>query len=130
MVDYHDADAADQIRALPPQVDRIVEVALRANLELDLALAGPGTTIVTYAASAQNPTLPVRRCMAANVSLRFVLLYGVPDEALRIAAREVTRALRQGALTELPVHRFGLDEIVAAHETVESGVTGKVLVTP
>jgi hypothetical protein len=28
-----------------------------------------------------------------------------------------------------PVHRFGLDDIVAAHEAVERGITGKVLVT-
>jgi hypothetical protein len=28
----------------------------------------------------------------------------------------------------LPVHRFGLDDIVAAHEAVERGFTGKVLV--
>jgi hypothetical protein len=28
-----------------------------------------------------------------------------------------------------PVHRFGLDDIAAAHEAVERGITGKVLVT-
>lgn len=128
VVNYHDADAADQIRAAAPRVDRVVEVALGPNLELDLALAGPTTTIVTYAAGAQDPTLPVRACMSANVTLRFMLLYNVEPDALQTAAREVTVALSEEALTELPVHRFGLDDIVAAHEAVESGVTGKVLV--
>ena len=33
-------------------MDRVVEVALGANLELDLALAGAGTIVVTYAAEA------------------------------------------------------------------------------
>jgi hypothetical protein len=28
------------------------------------------------------------------------------------------------------VHRFALDEIAAAHEAAESGVVGKVIVTP
>jgi hypothetical protein len=28
------------------------------------------------------------------------------------------------------VHRFALDDIVAAHEAAESGAVGKVIVTP
>lgn len=127
VVNYRDSDAIDQLRASTPQVDRIIEVALAANLELDLALSGPQTTIVTYAAQA-DPILPIRSCMAANVTLRFVLLYGVPAEALGTAYHQITMALLEGALTELPAHRFGLDEIIKAHEAVESGVTGKVLV--
>jgi NADPH:quinone reductase len=99
-----------------------------ANLPLDLALAGSGTTVVSYASSGADPTLPVRACMAANVTLRFVLLYGVPAEALRVAVDKITAALGDGAPSELPVHRFTLDDIVQAHEAVESGVTGKVLV--
>jgi len=103
-------------------------VNLAANLDLDLSLAGPGTTVVTYAATAQDPVLPVRACMSANVALRFVLLYGVRREALRRAAAEVTAAVAAGALTELPAHRFGLDQVAAAQEAVEAGAVGKVLV--
>jgi NADPH:quinone reductase len=131
VVNYLLAEAADQIRAFAPDgVDRIVEVALGANLQLDLRLAHAGTTIVTYAAEAQNPELPVRACMSANVTLQFLLLYGIPAPLLDQAAADVSAALADGALTELPVHRFGLDEIVAAHHAAESGVTGKVLVIP
>jgi NADPH2:quinone reductase len=131
VVNYLLAEAADQIRAFAPDgVDRIVEVALGANLELDLRLAHAGTTIVTYAAEAQNPELPVRACMSANVTLQFLLLYGIPAPLLDQAAADVSAALADGALTELPVHRFGLDEIVAAHHAAEGGVTGKVLVIP
>jgi hypothetical protein len=39
-----------------------------------------------------------------------------------------SKAWRWDALSELPVHRFALGDIVQAHEAVESGVTGKVLV--
>jgi NADPH:quinone reductase len=39
-------------------------------------------------------------------------------------------ALAAGALTELPVRRFPLSEIAGAHEAVEAGVTGKVIVSP
>jgi NADPH2:quinone reductase len=129
VVNYRSADAAGQIRTLG-LVDRVVEVALGANLELDLAVTGPHGTIVTYAAEPVNPELPVRACMTANLTLKFALLYGVPMTALDQAAADITAALTAGELTELPVHTFPLDEIAAAHQAAESGVVGKVIVTP
>jgi len=130
VVNYRDPGAADQIRAAAGQADRIIEVALGANLALDLAVARPGSVIVTYAAEPEDPVLPVRACMTANLMLRFILLYGVPREALRRAVADISAALAEGALTELPVHRFGLSDVVAAHEAAEAGPLGKVLVTP
>jgi NADPH:quinone reductase len=130
VVNYRDPDATDQIKAVAGQVDRVVEVALGANLGLDLALAHPGTVIVTYAAEPADPVLPVRACMTANVVLRFILLYGVPAAALDHAAADVSAALADGVLTELPGQRFALSDIVKAHEAAEAGPVGKVFVTP
>jgi NADPH2:quinone reductase len=130
IVNYRDKDAIEQVKAFAPVVDRVVEVALGANLDLDLAVTGPATVVVTYAAEAENPVLPVRACMTANVTLRFILLYGVPDAALGQAAADITAAVTAGALTELPAHRFPLSEIAAAHEAAEGGAVGKVIVTP
>src|SRR5437588_4611120 len=53
VVNYRSPDAADQIKTLGP-VDRVVEVALGANLELDLAVTRPHGTVVTYAAEPVN----------------------------------------------------------------------------
>jgi NADPH2:quinone reductase len=130
VVNYRDEDAAGQIKAFAPTVDRVTEVALGANLALDLAVAGPSTVVVAYAADGPDPVLPVRACMTANVTLRFVLLYGVPGQALDTAAADITAAVSAGALTELPARSFPLDEIAAAHEAAESGAVGKVIVTP
>jgi NADPH2:quinone reductase len=130
VVSYRDADAAGQIRAAVGRTDRVIEVALGANLALDLAVAKPGSTIVTYAAEPSDPLLPVRACMTANVVLRFILLYGLPTEALDRAAADISAALAEGALTELPFRRFGLSDIVAAHETAETGPLGKVFAIP
>ncbi len=130
VVNYHDDDAAEQIRSLAGPADRVIEVALGANLKLDLAVLAPHGQIVTYAAEAADPQLPVRACMSANLGLRFVLLYGVPLPEMTAAARGITAALADGALTGLPVTRFGLDDIAAAHEASESGAVGKVLVLP
>ncbi len=128
VVNYRDADAADQLRAFAPQMDRIVELAIGANLDLDLAVSGPETYIVDYAAEATDPVLPVRRCMNANVTIRFILLYGVSAEAIDHAVSDISRAVAAGALSELPVTRFPLDQVASAHNAVESGTVGKVLV--
>jgi NADPH2:quinone reductase len=130
VVNYRDPGAAGQIREFAPAVDRVIEVALGANLALDLAVSGPETVVVTYAADGADPVLPVRACMTANVTLRFLLLYGVPGPALDAAVTDITAALEAGALTPLPAHRFGLEEAAAAHEAAERGVTGKVLIIP
>jgi NADPH:quinone reductase len=134
VVNYREPGAAEQISSFagPGGVDHVVEVALGANLQLDLAVVRrPDARIVTYAAEAADPVLPVRACMTANVVLRFVLLHGVPPEALSQAARDISAVLADGALTELPVIRYPLDEIAAAHEAVEGGaVVGKVLIVP
>jgi NADPH:quinone reductase len=132
VVNYREPGAADEIRSFAGEagVDRVVEVALGANLTLDLAAIGTDARIVCYAAEATDPALPVRACMNANVVLRFVLLYGVPREALAQAAREITAAVAAGALTELPVIRFPLERTAAAQDAVEAGAVGKVLVIP
>jgi len=129
VVNYRSPDAADQIKAFGP-VDRIIEVALGANLQIDLAVVRPHATIVTYAADGHDPVLPLRACMTANLTLKFALLYGVPMAALEQAAADITAALAAGELTGLPVHKFPLADIAAAHEAAESGVFGKVIVVP
>jgi NADPH:quinone reductase len=132
VVNYREPGAEDQIRAFTADagVDHVVEVALGANLKLDLAVIANDARIACYAAEPVDPALPVRACMNANVVFRFVLLYTVPREALARAARDVTAAVAAGALTELPVTRFPLDQIAAAQDAVQAGALGKVLVIP
>jgi len=127
VVNYRETDAADKLRAFAPTMDRIVELALGANLELDLAVCGSSTNIVDYAAEPTDPVLPVRKCMNANVTIRFVLLYTVPADVMDQAVTDISAALAAGALTELPVTRFPLDEVAAAQDAVEAGAVGKVV---
>jgi NADPH:quinone reductase len=127
VVNYRDADAAGQLRAFAPQMDRIVELALGTNLDLDLAVSGPQTHIVDYAAESDDPVLPVRKCMNANVTIRFVLLYNFPAEALDQAAAGIDEALAADALTALQVTRFPLAEVARAQDAVEAGAVGKVV---
>ena len=127
VVNYRQPGAADRIREWSPGVHRIVEVALGSNLEMDLEVAAEHAVISAYAASV-DPTLPVRALMTRNLTLRFVLLYGVPRAVLVQAAEDVTAAAAEGRLTELPVRSFPLAEAAAAHDAVEGGFPGKVLI--
>ena len=129
VVNYRDDDAADQIRAAAPDgVSRIVELALGPNLELDLAVIAPHGVIATYAADAATASVPVRALMTPNLTLRFVLVYTIGRAALRSAVDGVCEALAVGALTTLPMHRFPLSDTAGAHDAVESGAVGKVVI--
>jgi len=129
VVNYRDENAAEQIwTAAPDGVRRIVELALGPNLSLDLAVIAPHGVISTYAADVAEATVPVRALMTPNVTLRFVLVYTLTAEQLRAAVDGVSDALAVGALTTLPVHRFVLEQTAAAHDAVEGGAVGKVLI--
>ncbi len=63
VVDYRAEDAASAVRAAAPDgVDRIVEVALGANLELDLRVLAQNGTVVTYAQTGPDPAIRRSRC--------------------------------------------------------------------
>jgi NADPH:quinone reductase-like Zn-dependent oxidoreductase len=69
VVDYRAEDAASAVRAAAPDgVDRIVEVALGANL--DLRVLAQNGTVVTYAQTGPDPAIPIRRLMRRNLTLR------------------------------------------------------------
>jgi NADPH2:quinone reductase len=129
VVNYRDTDAAQQIMsAAPGGVDRIVEVALGENMELDAAVLAPHGTIVSYAKTPRDPELDVIKHMMGNHTLRFMMLYDAGDEAIASGVAAITDCLERGVLTELPAHRFGLSDIAAAHEACEARVVGKVLI--
>ncbi len=131
VVNYHDPDSVKKLQAFSTSMDRIVEVALGANLEQDLAVAGPRTIISVYATESQgDPVLPTGRLMALNAMLRYVLLYGVSEVELADSVNWVQSALEAGALTPLPLHRYSLEDVARAHDAVEEQAVGKVLVLP
>ncbi len=130
VVNYRQPGAAEAVRQFAGRVERVVEVAVGANLDLDLAVCGPGSVVVVYASEAADPALPTRRLMTANLTLHYVLLYGVPAPELAEAVAWVSRALADGALSALPLHRYPLAEVAAAQDAVQQGAIGKVLVLP
>jgi NADPH2:quinone reductase len=135
-VDYRAADAAEQVRAFAPRgVDLIVELAPAANVALDHAVVATGAAIAVYAneKAAADVTIPVRPMMVANLRYQFVLVYTVPELAKAQAVADVSVAVAEGAIqvgeeAGLPLHRFSLADTAAAHDAVENGAIGKVLI--
>jgi NADPH2:quinone reductase len=130
VVNYRREDAAEAIRsAAPAGIDRVVEVSPSTNLPLDLAVVGANATIASYATDGgPEAAIPVSALMTANTTLRFVLVYTIPADALHKAVTEVSRALAEEALTPLPIHRYPLDKAADAHDAVEQGAVGKVVI--
>jgi NADPH2:quinone reductase len=135
VINYREGDPAAEIRKLASDgVDIVAEVALGANLTLDLAVLRTRGTIATYANDGGRPAeLNVQRNMVLNARLQFLVLYTAGPQARVAAVDDVTTALRDGALPVgeahgLPLLRFPLDRTADAHRAVENGAVGKVLV--
>jgi NADPH:quinone reductase len=128
VVNYRADDVAAAVREWAPDgVARIVDVDVGHNIDVDAQVLAPGGAIVSYATPREPVALP-RALMVLNASVECVLVYTIPDEAKRAAAAAITAALEDETLTTLPLHRFPLAEIAAAHDAVASGAVGKVLV--
>lgn len=136
VVNYTDQDTAQAIGALAPRgVDIVVEVNVIANAELDVKITGRNATIASYADApgATSVSIPVRPSMSKNLRWQFILTYTVAPAAKAAAVRAVSAAaadgaLRVGAEHGLPITRFPLSETAAAHDAVENGAVGKVLI--
>ncbi|MGR6918919.1 NADPH:quinone reductase [[Actinomadura] parvosata] len=135
VINYRAGDPAAEIRAIAPHgVDLVAEVALGANLALDLAVLRARGTIATYANDGGRPVeLDVLRNMVLNTRLQFLVLYTAGPQVIAAAVEDVSAALADGALPVgeehgLPLTRFPLARTADAHRAVEAGTVGKVLV--
>ncbi|HVL60586.1 MAG TPA: NADPH:quinone reductase [Microbacterium sp.] len=135
VVDYRADDATKAIRAIAPDgVDQVVEVSPARNAVLNASvLANHGTVAVYATDGGSEMMLDVRRHFSLNVRYQFLLLYTVGQEALATAAEDIGLAVIDGALTVgdaagLPLSRFPLERTADAHDAVEAGTVGKVLI--
>ncbi len=134
VVDYVHGDAEAEILAVAPGgVDLVVEVAPAPNRALDLAVTRVHGTIAVYANNGgAELVLPLRETFSRNLRYQFIILYTL-DKAMRsLAITDVSAALADGALrvgedAGLPLHHHRLEDVAAAHDAVEAGAVGKVL---
>jgi NADPH2:quinone reductase len=127
-----DADRDDLVEAIlavaPGGVHRIAEVDFGAHIALDAQVVAVGATVSSFATSIDQPPIPYWTLGFADTCLR---LLGSDDFAPQVkadAAAELTDALVEGALQSRIALRVPLESIAEAHERVEAGAGGRVVV--
>jgi NADPH2:quinone reductase len=135
VVNYRSEDSVQAIRAAAPDgVDIVVEVAPAQNAALNTAVVSNRATIAIYANNGGTAVeLDIIPNMWVNARYQFLVLYTVGDDVLAAAREDVSAAVAAGAMgvgegAGLPLHYFPLEDTAAAHDAVESGVTGKVFI--
>jgi NADPH2:quinone reductase len=133
-VNYRQSDAAREVLAIAPDgVDIVVEVAPAQNNGLDVEVARNRGTIAIYANNGGDQfTIDIRPTFSKNLRYQFLLLYTLGQDLVDAAVRDINAAVEAGALrvgdaAGVPLHHFPLEQTVAAHEAVEQGAVGKVL---
>ncbi|TKA12531.1 NADPH:quinone reductase [Actinacidiphila oryziradicis] len=126
-------DSADPVAAIrsyaPGGVHRVVEVSLSANADLDNAVTALDAVIAAYGTHADRTELPFWPLLFNNVTLRLLGSDDFPAVAKRQAAHDLTAAAAVGALTVDVADRYPLEDIAKAHERVDAGGRGRVVVT-
>ena len=133
-MNYREEDAEAAVLAVAPDgVDLVVEVAPAQNNALDVAVTKVHGTIAIYANNGGDElTLQLRSIFSRNLRYQGLILYTLDERFLRAAVDDVLEAVRAGALrvgddAGMPLHHFPLDQTAAAHDAVERGEVGKVL---
>ncbi|WP_369133704.1 NADPH:quinone reductase [Modestobacter sp. I12A-02662] len=135
VVDYRQQDVVTEVRKVAPKgVDTIVEVNAAQNAAADAQVIGLHGAVAMYADDGgAEVTVPVRSQMNPNARWQFVLVYTEPARAKEIGVEDVNAAVLDGAVrvgeeAGLPLHVYPLAETARAHQAVQDGAVGKVLV--
>ncbi|MDT9594625.1 NADPH:quinone reductase [Nocardioides zeae] len=135
VVNYREQDVVAAVREIAPDgVDLVVEVAPAQNFAIDVEVVRDHGTVAFYANDGgDEASLPVRAAFANNLRLQGLILYTLTPEQVAAGAEDVTAAVAAGALrvgeeVGLPLHHHPLEDLAAAHDAVEAGTIGKVLV--
>ncbi len=124
VLNYRSQDVSEYVAEITSGVgvDRIVEVALGANMDLDRQMLALGGTIAAYASDADpEPRLPFWPLLFTNATIRLVGSDDLPSDAEQAAVEAINDCLVAGGLRPRVGWHFPLEGIVEAHEAVERG---------
>jgi NADPH2:quinone reductase len=132
-INYKSEDIAARVKEMTggKGVDRIVDMDITANAKLIPAVLKPRGTVVIYGIGGPEATIPAQYCLTSQIQLKFFLVYDLDDAARTAALADLTAMLKAGQLKHTVAAAYPLDQIVAAHQAVESGkAMGNVIVRP
>lgn len=129
-IDYRQEDVAARIRDLTggDGVDRMVDLDIAGNARFVPDVLKPGGLVVVYGSNRPDFTLPFGPMIVKNLTVACFIVYELSPALRREGAAYVNALLEGGKLQTRIAARFPLEQIVAAHEAVESGrVIGNVV---
>jgi NADPH:quinone reductase-like Zn-dependent oxidoreductase len=121
---HREAGWGERVKALNggKPVDRVIDVEFGANLPEVLNCIRTNGVIATYSSTqVKEPQLPFFRMMYLDLTVRFVIVYSMPEPAKKHAIADITQAFRDGMLQHRIADRVPLAEIARANELVEQG---------
>jgi NADPH2:quinone reductase len=126
---YKSEPLIERVRALTAGrgVERIIEVDIGVNGTADLEMLAVGGECIAYGSSASPLHLPFYPLIARNLELKFFIVYHLTEAQRATAVATLHRLLGHGRLHTLIGARLPLEDIAVAHELVERGVTGNVV---
>jgi NADPH2:quinone reductase len=109
-------------------VDLIVDVDFGQNIEANIGMLKVGGAIATYFSS-NIPQFPFFPLMVNCITVHYVLVYTMSQQAHEEAIRDTTACLEAGQYRTQVGARFPLEHLADAHEAQDSGeVVGKILI--
>ncbi|WP_299040344.1 NADPH:quinone reductase [uncultured Pseudokineococcus sp.] len=123
-----DDDPQARITDLAPDgVDRVVEVSLSDNVDLDAAVLRPGGVIAAYATAQARTSLPFWPMLFDNLTIRLLGSDDFPTAARRHAVTDLTTAAAASALDIPVIEPLPLADIARAHDLVDAGSRSRAL---
>jgi NADPH:quinone reductase len=128
-IDYKREDVGERVAEITGKrgVDTIIEMDLSANAKLIPAVLRPKGSVIVYGTGAEA-TIPSFFCLQNSVLLQYFLVYQLDARQRDRAVAGIERALEQGKLMNRVGPTFPHAETAAAHEAVERGTIGNVIV--
>lgn len=130
-IDYKREDVGEKVMAITGKrgVDAVIEMDLTANAKLLPNVLRSKGSVIVYG-TMPEATIPAAFCLVNSIRLQFFLVYELDDTERANAVSAINRALADGTLqNRVAQPTYTLDDIVAAHEAVERGTIGNVIVT-
>ena len=110
-------------------VDAVIELDLSANAKLIPAVLRPKGSVIIYG-TGPEATIPAAFCLTNTIRLQFFLVYELDAAERERTVAAITSALEQGKLiNRIATPTYPLADLAAAHEAVERGSIGNVIVT-
>ena len=126
-------DMPDLAKALkaeaPGGMNRIADVDFGGHIETNAAVVAIGGVIASYYSASDQPAIPYWPLAFSDVTLRLLGSDDFTPAVKAHAASELTAALIEGKLKTVIATRLPLAEIAHAHQLVEKGSPGRVLLT-